>query len=97
MLTCDDRVETPEGSNVSVVDHSHPLANLLDKAPHLLGYNQVQAKHDAQVVARVGSDPLLVTQEYGKGRSLAWTTDIGPHWCPQEFLDWNGFSPLVAG
>ena len=29
-----------------------------------------------------------------EGRTLAWTTDMGPHWLPQEAIDWAGFVPL---
>lgn len=97
MLQVDDRVEAPEGARVAVADASHPLAPLLDGAPHLLGYNETHPFDDAHVVGTVGSDVLLATRRVGAGRSLAWTSDIGPHWCPQPFLDWAGFAPLVAG
>ena len=97
MLPGDDRVEAPEGAPVAIADAGHPLARLLDGAPELLGYNEVEPVADARVVATVGAHPLLATREFGSGRSLAWTSDIGPHWCPQPFLDWNGFSALVAG
>lgn len=97
MLAGDDRVESPEGSAVSVADPGHPLAALLEGAPELLGYNEVGIADDARLVANVGDHPLLATREVGSGRTLAWTTDIGPHWCPQPFLDWEGFAPLVAG
>ncbi|WP_250505569.1 glutamine amidotransferase [Bowdeniella massiliensis] len=97
MLTCDDRVETPEGAKVVGVESNHPLASLFAGAPHLLGYNELQAKEEADVVAKVADDVLLATQQVGKGRSLAWSTDIGPHWCPQPFLDWEGFPALVGG
>jgi len=23
---------------------------------------------------------------------MAWMTDIGPHWCPVEFANWEGFT-----
>ncbi|UOQ56110.1 glutamine amidotransferase [Leucobacter allii] len=97
MLLCDDRVEAPEGAPVAVADAGHPLAPLLSGAPELLGYNEVSAREDARVVATVGDHPLLATREVGSGRTLAWTSDIGPHWCPQPFLDWDGFAPLVGG
>ena len=54
------------------------------------------AKPDAQVVATVDDDVLIATREVGQGRSLVWTSDIGPHWCPTEFLEWEGFAPLVG-
>ncbi|MBL3700473.1 glutamine amidotransferase [Leucobacter luti] len=97
MLAGDDRVESPEGSAVSVVDPEHPLGRLFAGAPDLLGYNEVALGDDAELVANVGAHPLLTTRAFGSGRSLAWTSDIGPHWCPQPFLDWTGFSPLVGG
>lgn len=97
MLLCDDRVETPEGAAITVHTPTHPLAALLDGAPQLLGFNEVKLREGAELVASVNSHPLLATQHFGEGRSLAWTSDIGPHWCPQPFLDWEGFSPLVAG
>jgi uncharacterized membrane protein len=34
--------------------------------------------------------PLLVTGAAGKGRAAAWTTDIGPHWMPNELFSWEG-------
>ncbi|MCJ7573600.1 glutamine amidotransferase, partial [Candidatus Bathyarchaeota archaeon] len=30
----------------------------------------------------------------GKGRSVAWTSDIGPHWCPRMFAEWDGYGEL---
>ncbi|WP_336660794.1 glutamine amidotransferase [Leucobacter sp. USHLN153] len=97
MLMCDDRVEAPEGAAVAVADETHPLAQLVSGAPDLLGFNEVTAGDESRVVATVGAHPLLATREVGQGRSLAWTSDIGPHWCPQPFLDWKGFAPLVGG
>jgi uncharacterized membrane protein len=62
----------------------------------LLGYNVVHAKDGAEVVATVDDDVLIATMDVDKGRSLVWTSDIGPHWCPDEFLAWEGFAPLVG-
>ncbi len=45
----------------------------------------------------MGDDVLIATREVGAGRSLVWTSDIGPHWCPEDFLAWDGFAPLVGG
>ena len=41
-----------------------------------------------------GGKPLLVAGAFGKGRSLAWTSDIGPHWLPNEFVEWQGYARL---
>ena len=58
-------------------------------------------KDGAEVLATVsteyGSLPLLVTGTYGKGRTLAWTSDIGPHWLPPEFCAWEGYGKLWQG
>lgn len=93
----DDRAETPQGAATAVVDTDHPVGQAwTGGAPQLLGYNVVTPREDATVVATVGSDPLIATREVGSGRSLVWTSDIGPHWCPETFLEWDGFAPIVG-
>jgi uncharacterized membrane protein len=91
----DDRVEAPEGVTAEVLDPGHELlADMPGEWPVLLGYNQVEASPNATVLVRVGEDPLLVVGEYGAGRTLAWTSDIAPHWCPEPFTSWEGYSRL---
>lgn len=98
MSDFDDRVEASAGVSMTVASTSHSLSKLVSHdAPALLGYNRVFAKPDAEVVATVGEDILIATGTFGKGRTAVWTSDIGPHWCPQDFLDWSGFGPLMAG
>lgn len=63
----------------------------------LLGYNLVKAKKGSQVIAVVDRDPLLVVGEHGKGRAVAFTTDIGSHWCPTGFAEWDGYRRLWHG
>ena len=48
----------------------------------------------ATVSADYGEPPLLVAGGLGKGRTLAWTSDIGPHWLPPEFAAWPGYARL---
>lgn len=99
-LSADDRVEVPEGFNpVVTATEKHPiLAGLGTEWPYLLGFNEVVAKPGAEVLATVSSEygalPLLVTGTYGKGRTLAWTSDVGPHWLPPEFIAWDGYKTL---
>lgn len=94
----DDRREIPAGAHPVVVDAAHPLGALwAEEPPALLGYNHVEPKEGADVVATVNGDVLVAAQEVGSGRSLVWTSDIGPHWCPDPFLQWEGFGPLMAG
>lgn len=104
-VTClpyDDRLEIPEGFRASVEGPAdHPiLAGLGDDWPVLLGANEVvlKARPDVEVLARLPADhgghPLLVTGRFGAGRSAVWTSDIGPHWLPQSFVDWPGYATL---
>lgn len=90
----DDRVETPEGVEPEVVEGvRHPvLEGLPARWPATLGHNRVHPKAGAEVLVRVGPDPLVVVGTYGRGRSLAFTTDCGPHWAPPEFVNWDGYA-----
>jgi uncharacterized membrane protein len=98
MLDCDDRAEVPEGASCRVTSPEHPIATAWPgESPDLLGYNVVKARAEADVVATVADDVLIATWDVEQGRSLVWTSDIGPHWCPDEFLTWDGFAPVVGG
>ncbi|QWW71003.1 glutamine amidotransferase [Rhizobium sp. WYJ-E13] len=103
-VTClpyDDRLEVPEGFKAIVTGKSHPILSGIDgEWPLLLGANEVVAKDGAgiEVLATLpqdeGSHPLLVTGSHGKGRTVAWTSDIGPHWLPNSFVAWPGYATL---
>ena len=103
-VTClpwDDRVEIPEGTRADIVMKDHPVVAGLDGAwPYLLGVNEVEVRErdDVQLIARLpedqGGHPLLVVGEYGRGRSAAWTSDIGPHWLSPAFCEWEGYQRL---
>ena len=41
-----------------------------------------------------GGHPLLVIGSFGKGRTMAWTSDIGPHWLTNDFVNWPGYAKL---
>lgn len=93
----DDRVETPEGVVPRVVHAAHPILSGVDGVwPALLGYNRFNVKDDATVLALVDDDPLLAVREVGAGRTLAWASDIGPHWCPDDFVAWPGYTTILA-
>lgn len=97
MCEGDDRIESPEGAACRVTSPDHPIAQAWPgEAPHLLGYNLVTARPEADVVATVGDDVLIASWQVGQGRALVWTSDIGPHWCPEPFLAWEGFAPVVG-
>jgi uncharacterized membrane protein len=46
----------------------------------------IQHLSQLTVIAAAGS--------FGKGRSIAWMSDIGPHWLPPTFCEWEGY-PLL--
>ena len=44
-----------------------------------------------------GADlPLLAVRDHRRGRTVAWATDIGPHWLSQDFLGWPLYGKLMA-
>jgi uncharacterized membrane protein len=74
------------------------LSGVGSDLPYVLGVNEVIAKAGADTLlalpAEEGGHPLLVVGRHGQGRTAAWTTDIGPHWLPNDFLNWEDFPKL---
>jgi uncharacterized membrane protein len=94
LQTGDDRVERPEGIQPERIA-DHPIVDGLEMTwPAVLGYNRVTARPEAQVLARVGGDVLLACREVEHGRTIAYTTDCGPHWCPPPYVHWPGYQTL---
>jgi uncharacterized membrane protein len=89
----DDRQETPEGVSPSIEIPSHPVVRGLpwDECPVFNGYNRVQVKPGAEILAtfKETGDPMLAVWEYGSGRTLAFTSDVAPHW-GARFQQWSG-------
>ncbi len=87
----DDRMEIPEGFKYDPVKMDHPLIKGLDwdNAPLLfLGYNKFKARNNEKVIAEWNGDPMMVVNEYGKGKTLAFASDLAPHW-GQGFVHWE--------
>ena len=90
----DDRVEVPAGVKAKVSDPNHPILKGIpwDECPVFEGFNKILPKEGAQVLATIGDEeieaPLLVTWEYGQGRSAAFATDCSPHWA-EYFQPWE--------
>ncbi len=91
----DDRVEAPQGLRPEVLLPGHGIVDGLGGAwPALLGLNLVTPKPGAELVATAGGHPLIVAGRYGAGRSVAFTSDCGPHWAPPAFVSWPGYARL---
>lgn len=80
---------------------SHPILEGVEgEWPLLLGANEVRIKklEGVEVLANLPADqgghPLLVTGTHGKGCTLAWTSDISPHWLPAGFYEWPDYPIL---
>ncbi|HEU0222275.1 MAG TPA: glutamine amidotransferase [Paracoccaceae bacterium] len=58
------------------------------------GHPEARRRSDRAASGRAGRPSLARCRQYGAGRTLAWTTDIGPHWLPQPFVDWPGHAQL---
>jgi len=80
----DDRREAPEGVTIEVTDSTHPLMQGIDWSlpPLFTGYNRIRLKQGAELLARVKEtgDPFIAAWSYGRGRALAFASDISPHW-----------------
>lgn len=92
IMAIDDRIECPQGTAPHLVRPDHPVVvGLPEVWPDVLGYNQVTGKEGADVLVKCGDDPLVVVWGKGKGRSMAFTSDCGPHWAPPSFVEWPGY------
>lgn len=96
-----DGVEAPAGL-IPTVTHAHPITTgLPDPWPPVLGLNRTVLRDTpdttllASVTHRGRTLPLLAVRDYGKGRSLAFTTDIGPHWMSRDFLESEIYGALM--
>jgi len=91
----DDRREHPEGIVGQIVKPAHPVLNgVTGPLPALLGYNRVTLAPGSELLATVGGDPLIALAEVGKGRSAVFTSDVSPHWCPADFVNWPGYRAM---
>lgn len=91
----DDREECPEGAIPRLFGPQHPCtAGLPDAWPPLLGFQRLGARSASEVLAQINGHPLLIVGSYQRGRCAAFASDIGPHWVPAEFTQWDGFARL---
>lgn len=90
----DDREETPQGVEPRVVAPHAATTGVAQVLPHILGYHRYDPRPGSQTLISVDGRALLVVDEVAAGRVAAFGTDMGPHWLPQEFLEWDGFDQL---
>ena len=90
----DDRVEATAGIAPRIVNRDHPIMKgIPEEWPLFLGYNQVKAKENATVLAVCGNDDAFISVwNYGKGRAMAFASDLAPHW-GTAFVKWE-FYPI---
>ncbi|MBM4437802.1 MAG: VWA domain-containing protein, partial [Actinobacteria bacterium] len=63
--------------------------------PRLNGFVRTRAKPTAEVVLSSDSnDPVLAQWQFGRGRVVAWTSDLGGAWSAQ-WSRWPGFDAFV--
>ncbi|UVK38550.1 glutamine amidotransferase [Mesorhizobium sp. AR10] len=98
-----DGMEVPQGLQASILQPSHPIfAGMEEALPAILGMNKLDFRRDgsSRLLATChyrGTDwPLLAVRNHGRGRTVAWATDIGPHWLSQDFLAWPLYGKLMA-
>jgi uncharacterized membrane protein len=86
----DDRVETPEGVKPKIVNTAHPILRGIphDNWPLFLGYNKLKTKDKATLIAKFGDNPFITVCSYEKGRTMAFASDISPHW-GTAFAKWE--------
>ena len=88
----DDRVEAPEGVTFEVRQPRHPVMQGIGwrPSPMFTGYNLVVPKEGAQILAtfKESGDPAIVVWDCEKGRSMAITTGLAPHW-GSSFSQWK--------
>lgn len=94
-LDFEDLKESTEGFSPIVTEEGKlALAGSdFETCPPILGYNETQPLDDSQVLMRFKEtgDPLLVTRSFGKGKTLAYTSDPAPHWgC--NFVYWSEYN-----
>ncbi len=68
----------------------------LKEVPPLLGYVQTVGRPNSRLVlAAENGDPLLVWWPYGRGVSVAFTSNVQDSWAPL-WLNWPGLGPFWA-
>jgi len=85
----DDRVEAPEGVTPRIVKPDHEIfKGIPEEWPTFLGYNKLKLKKGAELLAEVNEDPFIAVWNFGQGKSMAFASDLAPHW-GTAFVEWE--------
>jgi len=96
-LQVEDLHENTEGFTMQANLVEHPILHGLDMGsmPPVLGYNIVRPRAGCTVVTNWRGDghPAFSVGRFGRGRTLAYTSDPAPHWgC--NFVFWKDYARL---
>ena len=83
----------PEGFHSNAILDDHPILRGLDWNGQdflFLGYNELRLKEDATLLVEFDGAPIFAVREHGKGRTMAFAPDPGPHWSGNFHL-WDGY------
>ena len=95
LLKYDDRVEKPEGIVPKIMKKHEIFEGIEGEFPFFLGYNKTIADNTkGEVIAIINEDPFIATGKFGKGKSVAFTSDCAPHWGSKEFVEWKYYDKL---
>ena len=90
----DDRVEVVQGFRFVVDRPDHPIVTGIPWAGAawtLCGYNKLDLKAGATLVASYQGDPIIACWEYQDGRSAIFASDFAPHWAG-DFVHWPHYA-----
>ena len=95
LLDKDDRQELPQGVNPKKVKEHKIFEGIDEEFPYFLGYNKtIGCSEIGEILAEINGDPFIVAGNFGKGKSLAFTSDFAPHWGSMEFVEWKYYDKL---
>ena len=95
LLDKDDRQELPQGINPKKIKDHKIFEGIDEEFPYFLGYNKTTGCSEiGEILAEINGDPFIAVGNFGKGKSLAFTSDFAPHWGSMEFVEWKYYDKL---
>lgn len=95
LLKYDDRIEKPEGIIPKISKDHEIFEGIEGEFPFFLGYNKTLSDSSkGEIIATINEDPFIAVGKFGKGKSLAFTSDCAPHWGSKDFVEWKYYDRL---